>query len=1268
MKILNILVFCFFLLFNFAAYSQDNLLTTEIKWEGLQKETGYGFETRYLSFQDAVTDPSTMLPLFTSSFDLEDGDVALQCVLSDAVYEDFTTEENSFVSETAFQNKEIEINSIVGIARKKPLAVISFIPIKYDISSGSYKKLVSFTLETKVEKLNGSQVRTLRDYADHSVLSIGDWYKIKVEESGVCKITFADLQSYGIDPTSINPKNIRLYGNGLGMLPEANAKSRPDDLIENAIFVMGEEDGSFDENDYILFYGRSPHIWYQVLYSYFAYEENLYADYNYYFLSVSDEEGKRIETIPSSVEPVTDTVNTFNDYQVYQTEQINLIESGKEWYSDEFGSASGIYSKSFLFDFPALDTSELVVVKSGYANRTFFNETMVISVNDVVADSLILTTVGETSIIYARVKKKTINYISESQEIKVDLEYLPVGTSSKAWLDYIAVNATSHLKMIQGQLLFRDLISVGSGKVSEFTVNNAMGSTVIWDITNGTAPQKVEAAYSNSELVFTLSTDSIREFIAHDGTSYLSPIFDGLVENQDMHGLVPADLVIVTHPDFYEAAERLKLLHETKDDLSVILVTLDEIYNEFSSGGQDITAIRDFLKMLYDKSESAFPRLLLLMGDGSFDPKDRVEHNTNYIPTFQTKESWNEAGSMTTDDYYGFLDDGEGNDASGILDLGIGRLPVQTIEEANDLVDKIESYLVRDDPQYGSWRNQICIVADDEDTNLHIRDADTLARMINRNDPIYNVNKIYLDAYPQASTPTGHRYPDVTNAINEQMEKGTLIMNYVGHGGMGGWADERILVVPDINNWSNADKLPIFVTATCAFSRFDFPEKRSAGELVLMNMNGGGIALFTTVRLAYSQSNFALNKRFYEHVFERVNGEYPFMGDVMRDSKPPGSPSTRNFALLGDPALRIAYPDYNITTSEISTLNSSNGDTLSALSEVTVTGVITDLTGEKVSSFNGEVFPVLYDKPAEYRTLANDPDNSYAMAFYSQNRILYKGKASVTNGGFSFSFIVPRDIAIDFGNGKISYYAMSENADASGYYNELVIGGINVFADEDEQGPQIQLFLNDDRFVSGDLVSPDPVLIANLFDGHGINLSHNGIGHDIVATIDGDNQQMFILNDYYEPALDDYKKGSINYPFHNLPDGKHNLSLKVWDSYNNSSTASIDFVIDNSTKLQISEVMNYPNPFGDKTWFSFKHTRPETELNVEISIFDLSGRMVLRSTQTFASAGISSPIMEWDGTDASGNAVKGGMYIYTVIVTDGDGGVSRETQKLILMK
>ena len=1253
----------FFLILPVAGISQSLEIENIINWKGIIKDrVAENTFLEYMYFENAVIDPATSLPLYLEKIPLDFKNVELSAEIISTVFKSCNTEEISFLNRNEYNKEGIEINTSIAIERKSHYGIISFTPIRLNTSTGQFEKLVSFKIKINIIKLSeGSFKSTLRQYAEHSVLASGDWYKIKVEKSGIYKITYNDLIIYGIEPSSVDPKNIRIYGNGTGMLPESNKTFRYDDLQENAIYVKGEEDGTFDEDDYILFFGNSPHIWNLVL-GFFNYNVNLYDNHNYYFLTASLGPGKRLESQPSSTSNPSHIITKYNNYTAKEDENINLIKSGKEWYGDEFGE---INTRQYEFEFPEIITAENVIIKIEVANRTFVNEKMVIRINDDHSDTVILTSVGITSTMYARKKKKTIHYNATGSNIQVELEYLPASEVSRAWLNYIKVNATCNLKLTEGQLLFRDLTSINEGSVTKFIVSNTNEYTQIWEVTDNINPNIVESQFNEGDLFFTLNTDSLREFVAFDGTMFYSPEFIEIVENQDLHGSGPFDMVIVTHSLFVESAQRLKQLHETKDGMTILITSPNEIYNEFSSGSQDPTAIRDMMKMFYDKFEGQETRFLMLIGDGSYDPKDRLEDNTNFIPAFQTQESLKATESFVIDDYFGYLDDNEGNDGIGTLDIGIGRLPVQTSEEAMEVVDKIDRYITKGEPQFGNWRSKICIIADDEDGNLHLEQADSLAGMLPR---LYNLNKIYLDAYQQVSTPSGHKYPDVSAAINKQMEEGALIINYIGHGGKGGWAHERILQISDINNWINPDKLPVFIAATCQFSRFDEPELKTGGELVLLNPNGGGIALFTTTRLAYATANFTLNRLIYEHAFDRSDGEYPYMGDIIRLSKPPGMLTTRNFVLLGDPALKMAYPEFEINTLQINGIDTELEltDTLQALTEITVKGMIADNNGQKVTDFNGILRPVVYDKAATYKTFGND-GNSFPVEFHCQNKIIWQGKASVTNGDFLFSFMVPKDIAYNYGSGKISYYAFSDESDAEGYFDEIIIGGFNENAETDTEGPEIKLYLNDEKFVSGDQTNKDPVMLAYLNDIHGINLSGNGIGHDMVAVLDQDYNNTIFLNDFFEPDIDTYQSGKITYPFYNLCDGRHTLTLKAWDVYNNPSEVTIEFVININASLSLNNVMNFPNPFKDKTTFTFDHTRPGDELDIDFEIFDLTGKSVLKYSSSIITSGISTHFLDWDGTDATGNKLKNGMYIYTLTVKDENDVVSKQTQKLVLM-
>jgi len=534
-----------------------------------------------------------------------------------------------------------------------------------------------------------------------------------------------------------------------------------------------------------------------------------------------------------------------------------------------------------------------------------------------------------------------------------------------------------------------------------------------------------------------------------------------------------------------------------------------------------------------------------------------------------------------------------------------------------------------------------------------------------------NIDKIYLDAYAQGSTSGGQRAPLVNEAINRRIEKGTLIMNYTGHGGEAGWAHERILEISDINNWSNYDKLPIFITATCEFSRYDDPTRVSAGELVLLNPNGGAVSLFTTARATYGSPNFDLNNAMYDFMFEKIDGEYPRFGDIIRLAKNKlggVSGNDRKFILLGDPALRLAYPEHDVNTLKINNIVVSNlSDTIKALQKVTVTGSVVDEGGSVITSFNGIIRPTVFDKPTKVKTLVTDPD-SKPFTFELLLAILYKGKAKVTDGEFSFTFIVPKDISYNYGYGKISYYADNTLTDASGYYEKILIGGFDSNIPPDVHGPEIQIYMNDENFAFGGITDENPILLAFVSDSSGVNTVGTGIGHDIVTTLDSDNDKSVIINDYYESDIDSYTTGVIRYPFSSIPNGSHSLKLKVWDVHNNSSESYTEFVVAESAELAIDHVLNYPNPFTTSTAFYFDHNQPNTMLEVLVQIYTVSGRLIKTIDEFVITDGYRSEPIYWDGLDDFGDRIGRGVYIYKIRVRSYDGSYAEKLEKLVILR
>jgi hypothetical protein len=601
--------------------------------------------------------------------------------------------------------------------------------------------------------------------------------------------------------------------------------------------------------------------------------------------------------------------------------------------------------------------------------------------------------------------------------------------------------------------------------------------------------------------------------------------------------------------------------------------------------------------------------------------------------------------------------------------MGVGRFIVQTVAQAEEAVAKIEHYCSNNDTVKNDWRNIVSFVAEDWDNNLHLNQTEELTDIIEGNYKDYNVDKIYLDAYQAVSTPGGLRNPEVNDAINKRVAKGALIMNYTGHGGELGWAHERVLEIPDIKSWTNFNNMPAFMTATCEFSRFDDPGFISAGEWVFINPKGGGIALFTTTRATFAGSNSALSQNFYNNVFEKPDGQFPKMGDLILKAKNAtgGSANSRKFVLLGDPALQLAYPNKNIVTTSINSNNVTGiPDTLRALAEVTIAGEIRNDAGEVMTDFSGTLFPTVYDKSSEIQTLGNT--GGPTTQFLLRKNIIYKGKVEVSDGKFSFTFIVPKDIAYQYGIGKISYYARNDETDANGYEDNLIVGGYNNSAVTDDQGPEIRLYMNNTSFISGGLTDQNPYLLALINDNSGLNVVGNGIGHDLIAVLDEDSQNPQILNDYYVSDVNTFRSGSVFYPYTNLQDGQHTISLKAWDVYNNSSQATIEFVVVSSDKLTLQNLINYPNPFRDRTTFAFEFNQSPALIEVQIMIYSLNGELMRTIKQNIYTDGYRSQDIIWDGTTDGGRLMGSGLYLYSLTVKLPDGSSMQKSSKLVILR
>lgn len=1146
--------------------------------------------------------------------------------------------------------------------------IVRFIPLIK--RNGRIEKVISYSLRITVVPDAQRRARNKApNFASSSVLASGEWYKLGVDHDAVYKLSYAFLKKSGIDVDNIDPRSIAIFGNGGAMLPRLNSEPRLDDLTENAIYVEGESDGVFNKGDFILFYGSGPHNWqYDNGSGRYTHLIHQFSDTSYYFLRIGGTTGKRITSqAVTGTNPVN--VDEFDDHKYHEVDKVNLLKSGDDWLGEVF-DIQDEYTFSFSFANAVSNSNAWVNCRVATASRVSSNYTVTVPGKSFTIDARSAS--GGYGQRFAWGDGGETSFNPNGNTVSVTVKYnKPASLSSaKGWLDYIELNVRRRLVLTGTQLRFRDSESLGSN-FARFTLGGANVRTRIWEVTDPLNPVLHQSTLNGGQLQFINDATTLREYVAVQ--DYDSSFFwRGQTNNQNLHSENSYNYVIVSHPRFLSAANRLKAIHEA-NGLSVFVVTPQMIYNEFSSGAQDIVGIRDFFRMLYFRGLGSADELnyVLFMGDGSYDNKYRIGGNTNFIPTFESNESFDPPVSYVSDDFYTLMDDNEGfwSPSSGeLLDLAIGRIPCQTLDQANKVVDKIERYL---SPQaMGDWRNRICFVADDEDGKIHMRDANRLSVIVDTLEPKYNLEKIYIDAFKQFSTPGGERYPDAQEAIRRQVERGVLILSYTGHGGEVGWAHERILTMDDINGWTNRNQLPLFLTATCEFSRWDDPQRAAGGEVSLLNPDGGGIALLTTVRLVYSFANQLLATAFYNSVFEEVNGEMPRLGDVYKYVKNNVlGENSRNFTLLGDPAMHLAYPRFNIVTDSINGKPISQIDTIKALSLMEVSGHLEDKGGNKLNQFNGTIYPTVFDKRYTVQTLNNDAIGPFE--FEVQNKKLFKGKAAVNNGDFKFKFVVPKDIAYNFGEGRISYYGENQVDDASGFSNDFIVGGTNKNAPADDKGPDIELYMNDETFIYGGITDENPLFLARIYDANGINMTGTGIGHDITAILDDQSDEPIILNEYYAAAMNSYQEGEVNYPFEDLEPGPHKITLKVWDVYNNSSEAHLEFVVQEFKDLTIDKVLNYPNPFTTNTSFWFEHNQPNTVLDVKVQIFTVSGKIVKTIDKVIETSGynqnLNNPI-SWNGRDEFGDKLGRGVYVYKLQVRSRrNGSTAEKIEKLVIL-
>jgi len=1221
---------------------------------------------------------------------------------------------------------------ITGTEAKQAVTFLRLRPVRRNPQTGQPERLVAFDYSYTPNAGTAARgtATTSRVYTSTSVLSTGECYKMGVAESGIYKIDRAVLSNLGVSLTGLNPKNLHIYGNSMGILPQLNSIKRPDDVAENNILFVGDSDDDFEDGEYFLFYSPGAHTW-ESQGGIFRHRNNIYTDTTYYFVKVDGTAGRRVTT--SAAIPATSTTATINNYtyrDFHEYDLASLLASGRNWVGEGFRSG-GQQTISFGTVPDLVSGSPIRVVASTVAAAST-PSTFQFTLNSAPLGSLSISPlVGVSFYPIANQSTATLSVAlaSPGAGLQVGITFASGDPSASGYLDYLEINAERQLKLVGAQLEFRSQTNIGAGNTNRFTFGaNLPADATVWDVTN---PRQAVAKPIETANSFVARADTLREYVVFQrGGTFGTPRAFGRVPIQNLHALnsrsnALLDLVIVTHPIFKAQAQRLADHRTTHDNLRTAVVTTTEVYNEYGSGGQDVTAIRDFMKQLYDRDTrpaSNRKLSLLLFGDASFDYKsdpynnaalepawwrNRVPFksdadfdatNQNYVPTYESRDSFTPfygTPSYSSDDYYTLLDDDEGewvenNSANELMDISVGRLPVRAPKgsrndatQARLVVDKIISYDAT--AAYGKWRNRITLAADDGNGNLFITSdtsrlgSDAIANYIHRIAPVYNLHKVYLDLYPQIAVAAGQRSPDASRAIDQSIEQGSLIVNYLGHGGPKGLADEQIVTNATVMALRNPSNLTFLVTGTCDFSTFDNPDFVSAGEQVLTdNISGGAVGLFTTTRVVNASDNAALLKKYFARVFQPINNQMPDIGHAVMMSKNDylsGGINNRNYTLLADPSMTLAYPRQTVILDSIRQRNTAGTgwdttSTLKALSRIRVHGRVLN-NGALNATFTGRAQVTVFDKPTTVRTLGNDPEDTQQDVSIQEN-VVYGGQANVVNGEFSLSFVVPKDINYNRGLGKISLYASDAGhaIDANGY-RAMAVGGAATNAAKDTIPPIINLFMDSKSFVFGGLTGQTTNLLADLSDDSGINATGAGIGHDITAILDNDPNKLLILNESYVSNVGDFTSGSVNNLFKDLAVGPHSLRLKAWDTYNNSAEKEIEFMVAHDEKLALDHVLNYPNPFANSTTFLFDHNQAggvPDNLDVQVQIFTVAGHLVRTLNATVSTTEAHQHSITWNGRDEYDDQLARGVYVYRLSVrSQRNNTVASKYEKLVIL-
>ena len=1166
-----------------------------------------------------------------------------------------------------------EIAVYKGVSAKRGQLDVSFSPVIW--RDGRYWRIQSFTLKVHREASakRGRAVGGVERYASHSVLAEGRWVKIRVADNGIYMLRDYDLKQMGFS----EPSKVRVYGYGGQQLSEGDPNRWADDLCEVNVW---RGDGR------ILFYAQGSVSWSMEADQTFTHSRNPYSDYGYYFLT--EGEDSQSNALPTAVHPIAaeEPIETTPAYCLYEVDDYAWFHGGRKLVEnyDYLNGSVRSYSLQHTFAAHPLHDAALDVCFTHNGSTT---TSVAVAMNDVSVGALTLRAIGGHDEAAETTQSFSVDLDEASAQQKVTLTHRR-GAGVSGRLDYLRLNYTRFIAT-------NVPIYATSSGIHTYHIGDAEmrdGEDVaVWRITDASSIEPI--AYDKATSTFTADGRRGDVFIAFDtkGT-YPVPEVVGEIANQDLHATSATDYIIIVPSSgkLTAQAERLAALHRAQRGLTVKVVRADEVYNEFSSGTPDATAYRRYLKMLYDRASTAdeAPKYLLLFGDGAWDnrmlsPAWTATSPDDYLLCYEAENSFNAVDSYVVEDYFGLLDDGEGtNLKTDKVDVGVGRFPVTTVEQARQMVDKVAAYM--NNTHAGAWKNTILMLGDDGDRNRHMGDAELVAQMLESEYPDYMVKRIYWDAFPMEATSTGNSYPVVRKRLLELFKDGALMVNYSGHGAPDVISHELVLNKTDMEELSSP-RLPVWVTVSCDITPFDNSEL-SFGESAFLNPKGGAIGLLTSTRTTYAEQNRRVNYFFSKYAFARDDyGRRLSLGDAVRLAKcdlittgdaslVDKSGNKLNYVLIGDPALVVGNTDYRMVVDKLNGVSVGSGEKvlLKAGSQVVVQGHVATLGGALATDFSGLLYASVFDNMEDIvcRNNAKEKDadgNVLAPFAYSERtKKFFVGSDSVRNGQFAFTFRVPMDINYSMKSGLINFYAIDNTLrqEAKGMFDGFLLGGTEDDLTNDGSGPGIQMYLNSPDFVSGGKVNETPLFVARLEDADGINTTGN-IGHNLTVIVDGQASMTYNLNEYYLSDIGGYTLGTVSYVLPELPEGKHTLMFRAWDMMNNSSTATIEFEVVKGLAPEILHVRAIPG-VGNMT-FDVTHDRPENDLEVAIEVFDFSGRILWSHSEQVAALD-SNYSYTWNLSCASGKPLDTGVYLYRVIVSSPVGQSTSKAQKIVIRR